>query len=44
MPGYLIDIEKKTLQNEYFREALYTTQMPKKLLVTETQFDEVNAI
>jgi mannose-6-phosphate isomerase-like protein (cupin superfamily) len=26
MPSYLIDIEKKTLQNEYFREVLYTAQ------------------
>lgn len=26
MPSYHIDIEKKTLQNEYFREVLYTAQ------------------
>lgn len=26
MKAYLIDIEKKTLQNEYFREVLYTAQ------------------
>lgn len=26
MPGYIIDIEKKTLANENFREVLYTAQ------------------
>jgi mannose-6-phosphate isomerase-like protein (cupin superfamily) len=26
MPGYVINIEEKTLQNDYFREVLYTAQ------------------
>lgn len=26
MAGYIVDIEKKTLQNDYFREVLYTAQ------------------
>lgn len=39
MPSYLIDIEKKTLQNEYFREVLYTAQYS-QLVVMNLQPNE----
>src|SRR5665648_394426 len=34
MPSYLIDIKKKTLQNEYFREVLYTAQHSQLVVMT----------
>lgn len=48
MRGYLTDIEKKALQNDYFREVLYTAQhsqlvvmslQPKEEIGTETHED-----
>lgn len=41
MTGYLINIEKKTLQNENFREVLYTTQHSQLVVMSLKPNEEI---
>lgn len=41
MTGYLINIEKKTLQNENFREVLYTTQHSQLVVMSLKPREEI---
>ncbi len=41
MSGYVINIEEKTLQNEYFREVLYTTQHSQLVVMSLEPNEEI---
>jgi mannose-6-phosphate isomerase-like protein (cupin superfamily) len=41
MTGYIINIEEKTLQNEYFREVLYTAQHCQLVVMTLQPKEEI---
>jgi hypothetical protein len=41
MTGYILNIEEKTLQNENFREVLYTAQHSQLVLMSLLPKDEI---
>ena len=41
MTGYVVDIEEKTLQNDNFREVLYTTQHSQLVLMSLNPNEEI---
>jgi len=43
MPGYYIDIEKKTLENDCFREVLYTAQHCQLVVMSLLPKEEIGA-
>jgi len=41
MTGYVVNIEKKTLENEYFREVLYTAQHSQLVVMSLSPNEEI---